>query len=448
MVGSSLAEHLLKDKHQLSLIEFEPQACQNISEKLDLQIVTGSGSSPAVLKAAGLAEADMVLAVTPNNEVNIIVCAIAAQYDVPRRIARLRGTDFADAGETVNLEKLGVTNVIRPEKVLAEHIMQFVDTPQAVEAANFEDGRILLRGYRVTNQVGLIDKTPKEIREQIDPHVVLFPALVRDGVGMIPHGSTVIRAGDILYSLFPSESLDTFLKLVGVERSHNSKIIITGDSYTTTELAAALDKTEHNVTLVDPSLEHAEKIAPLFKRIVTIHGDCTDNDLLRDLNVDSAALFIAASDAADYNILAALLAKAEGTKEVIVTTTDATHDKLFHSIGIDHVINPRLTTAHEILEMIARGHIGSVVKLSDVDIEAIRFNVSPDSDVAGTKVAKISHKLKTGSIIGVIVRDDKMILPHGETIIEAGDHVLVVTHHRNVGTLSKLFKPRKIFKRS
>jgi trk system potassium uptake protein TrkA len=166
------------------------------------------------------------------------------------------------------------------------------------------------------------------------------------------------------------------------------------------------------------------------------------------LYVDRASFFISVSDSPDYNMLAALLAKAEGAHEVIATTTDMRHNKLYNSIGIDHVINPRLTTAREILEIISRGYIGAVVHLSDVDIQAVRFNVDATSEMAGAKVRKAATKLKKGSIIGVIVREGKMILPEGETVIEANDHLIVITHRRNLPTLSRLFKPRGLFKRS
>jgi len=446
VVGMSLGDHLLRDKHQLSLIEVDPLLCEQLGEKLDAQILNGPGTSPTILKEAGLPDADMVLAVTPSDEVNMLVCAIAAQYDVKHRIARLRSAEFAEGSDVIDLAKLGVTSVIYPEKVLADQIMQFVETPHALEAANFEHGRILLRGFKVTEEMDLANKTPQQIREEIAPVVVLFSALIRNGTGVIPDGATVIEPGDTLYTLFPRESLDRFRKLIGIE-TKNRKIIMTGDSYSSIELAKLLDQTDYQVTYVDPSLEHANKAAALLEKIEVLHGTCTEPNLLRELNVDAASFFIAVSDEADYNMLSALLAKAEGAHEVIAITTEDLHDHLFHSIGIDHIINPRVTTARAILDIISRGHIGAVVKLSDVDIEAVRFNVSADCNVANQKVRKVATKLRRGSIIGVIVREDRMILPDGETIIKPDDHVIVMTQHRNLPIVSKLFKPRRLFKR-
>ncbi len=442
VVGYSLAEHLLEDKHHLTLVEVDARLSQAISEKLDLQVITGSGSSPALLKQAGVAHADMVLAVTPNDEVNILACAIASQFGVERRIARVRSRDFAEGDKLVDLAKLGVTSVIHPEQALVNHILQYVQTPHAVESADFEGGSILMRGYRVLSQMELAYKTPQEIRRQIAPDVVLFSAIVRQGQGMIPDGQTTIEPGDIVYSLFPRESLDRFLALVGIEKRNSHKIIVTGDSYSALELGRALDETEHHVTFVDPDLDHAAAAASLFSRIEVLHGDCTDPDLLSELNVDKASFFMAASEAADYNMLSGLLAKVEGAREIIVTSTESRHDKLFQSIGIDHVINPRLTTAREILETISRGHIGAVVKLSEADIEAVRLTVDRGSSAAGSQVKKIARKLQRGSIIGVVVRNNNMMLPDGETVIEPEDHLIIITKHKNLATISKLFKPR------
>jgi trk system potassium uptake protein TrkA len=448
VVGSSLAEQLLVDGHNLAMIETDAKLCERLSGKHDLRIINGSGSSPKLLQEAGIESAHLIVAVTPNDELNMVVCSIAAQYNVPQRIARLRDREYRLGNPAFDLKQVGITDVIHPEKVMVEHMLQFVTTPHAVESANFEDGKVLMRGYRIRDNMAMAGKTPREIREEIAPQIVLFAAIVRKGEGMIPGGDTRIEAGDIVYTLFPRESLDRFMALVGQEKKKSRKIIVTGDSYALMEMARALQDSHHNVMVVDPDYEQAQKVAGMFDNIDVIHGDCTDNDVLREINVQAASFFIAVSSEADYNMMSALLAKAEGAHEVIATSGETRHDRLFRSIGIDHVINPRVTAAREILEIISRGHIGAVVKLSNVDIEAVRFNVEPDSEIAGMSIKMLAKRLKKGTIVGVIVRAGRLILPSGDTVVEADDHLIVITHHATLPNVAKLFRTKGFFSRS
>lgn len=446
VVGYGLAGKLLKEKHHLSLVELDAKLCADLSEKLDMQIINGSGTSPATLKEAGIDGADMMLAVTPIDEVNMVVCALAAQFGVPQRIARLRSQEFDAASDLVDLNKIGITSVVHPEKVMVDQILQYIESPHAVESANFSGGRVFLRGYRIRDNMELAGKSLMEIRQNIAPEIVLFAAIVRKGVGMIPDGKTRIEPNDIVYALFPEQSHNLFLKMVGIEKKKNRKIIMSGSSFASVQLAQALDKTDYKVTFVDPDIKHAKKFAGMFNKLEVVHGDATNEDLLRELNVESASFFIAVSDWSDYNILSTLLAKAEGAHEVIAISTETRHDRLFYNIGIDHVINPRLIAVRAIFDIISRGHIGSAVELSHIDIEVVRFIVEPESDIAGQKVKNIARKFKRAAVIGVIVRGEQMILPDGETQIEAADQVIIITHHKDLYDIAKLFKPRGFFK--
>ncbi|MBU0982809.1 MAG: Trk system potassium transporter TrkA [candidate division Zixibacteria bacterium] len=442
VVGSSLAEHLLRDGHTLALIEADAELCRTLSGKHDIQVITGNGSSPRLLQEAGIDGAELVIAVTPEDEINMVVCNIAQQHQVRQRIARLRDREYRWNNPMFDLAGIGVTDVIHPEKVMVDHILQYIETPHALQSANFEDGSVLLRAYKIRDNMEMAGKTPREIRVEIAPDVVLFAAIVRNGVGMIPDGNTRIEGGDIVYSLFPRTSLDRFMKLVGQEKKKSRKIIVTGDSYALMEISRAFQGSNNKEIIVDPDREQAERIAAMFDGIDVIHGDCTDVEVLRDLNIESASFFVAVSNEADYNIMSALLAKAEGAHEVIATSSATRHDSLFKSIGIDHVINPRLTAAREILEVIARGHIGAVVQFSNVDIEAVRFTVDAGSEIAGLKIKQVAKKLKKGSIIGVIVRQSGMVIPDGETEVLADDHLIVITHHKNLPNVARLFKVR------
>lgn len=442
VVGNSLAEQLLYEKHTISMIEPDPRVADDIAARMDLQVIEATGSSPSALEAAGIADADMLIAVTPVDEVNLLVCNIAKQYGVRQRIARLRSREFISADRKVSLEDIGVTAFIFPEKVIVDAIRQYIETPGASDAVNFENGSILLRGYQVRADMPIAGKSLIDIRAAMAPEMFLVAAVERDGKGMIPPGDFVVREGDEVFGLFPRSAIPAFMNLI--DESHAVKrVILTGNNISTLELAAAIEDDIPSVICVDPDLEHAESIAAQLKKTQVLHGDCTEVELLNELSIDKTDFFIAASNEADYNMLSALLAKSEGAHEVVAVSTEYRHDRLFHSIGIDHVINPRITAAREIMQIISRGHIGSVVKLGDADIEALRLIIPEGSEAIGVPLKDLWKKLRSGALIGILIRGDKMIIPDGETVMEAGDHVITIAYTKFLSRIRKMFKVEK-----
>lgn len=442
VVGFSLAEQLRHEHHDVSLVEKEPRICQDVGDRIDIQILCGNGSSPKVLEEAGLKGADMVLAVTPVDELNIIVCGIARQYDVPVRIARIRSNEFRGRDAVIDIAEMGVTLIIDPEQVVVDSIVQYVETPGATDAVNFQNGNILMRGYRVDENMPLVNRPLRDIRKDIPEHPLLFIAAVRQNQGIIPDGDYMIEPADDIFGIFPRTSIDTYLQLFNKTRKDVDNIIISGDSRTAVQLANALKEIVPHVVLVDPNPEHAKYAADILNNVEIVHGDCTDSSILHEVYVRNAEFFIAAGTETDYNVMSSLLAKAEGAREVIAVAAEVRHDRLFASIGIDHVIHPRLAIAREIMEAIHRGHIGRVVRIRNLDIEALRITAEEASPITGRPLQHIRKKIQKGSIIGAVVRGDEMIIPDGSTVIEPGDQMIVITYSKNVSRLKKLFQSR------
>ncbi len=443
VVGYSLAQQLLYEKHTISMIEPDPKVADAIAAKLDLQVISASGSSPSALEEAGIQGADMVIAVTPIDEINILVCSVARQYDVLQRIARLRSREFLSPDSHVSLKDLGVTDFIFPEQVVVDAILQYIETPGASDAVNFEDGQILMRGYRVNPDMPMAGKSMIELRSMMQPEMFLVAAVLRGDKAVIPHGDFVIEEGDKVYGLFARQAIPNFMDMVNQSRGGVRRIVLTGNNLSTRELAAVIHDRIPSVTYVDPDLEHAEKIAAELDKIVVIHGDCTELDTLNELDMDRTDFFIASSNEADYNMLSALLAKSEGAREVTAVSTEYRHDKIFHSIGIDHVINPRMTAAREIMQIINRGHIGSVVRLGDAEVEAVRLTVPQKSEITGMPLKKVGKKLRRGALIGMIIRGDRMIIPDGDSIFEPDDHVISIAYTKFLPSIRKLFKEKE-----
>jgi len=440
IVGYSLAQQLLYEKHSISLIEQDHVVAEALAEKMDLQVLVGSGSSPSVLEDAGIRDADMVIGVTPVDEINLLVCSIARQYNVRQRIARLRSRDFMSPDRRVNLMGLGVTSFIFPEKVMVDAILQYIETPGASDAVNFEDGNILMRGYRIRKGMTMVGKSLIELKSIFESGVFLVAAVLRDGRGIIPPGDFVIEEGDKVFSLFPRSAIPSFMKLVNSGRSSVKRVVMTGNNLSSMELGSTLQGHIPSVIYVDPNRVHAEEMAVTLDKAEVVHGDCTEIDTLREVDINRADFFIASSNEADYNMLSALLAKSEGAREVIAVSTEFRHDQLFHSIGIDHVINPRITAAREIMQIISRGHFGSVVRLGDAEVEAIRLIVPDSPNIIGVPLRKLWKKIRKGALIGIIVRGDKMIIPDGETTFEPDDHVITIAYTKFLPQVQKLFK--------
>jgi trk system potassium uptake protein TrkA len=408
VVGFSLARQLLHDKHTVSLIEQTPEIAEHIAEKMDLQVLSGSGTSPTVLQQAGIESADMVIAVTPVDEINILVCSIARQYGVTQRIARLRNREFISPDRHVSLIDLGVTQFIFPEQVVVDSILQYIDTPGAREAVNFENGNIFLRGYDIEAGMPMVGKSLIELRRRIEPNIFLVAAVIREGKGIIPPGDFVIEAGDKVFSLFPREVAPKFLELINESPAPVKRVIITGNNLSTMQLASAIQEKVPTLILVDSNKEHAELMAAELSKTDVIFGDCTEADTLKEMD--------------------------------IAVSMEEKQDHLFHSIGIDHVINPRVTAAKEIMQIISRGYFGSVVRLGDAEIEAVGMTIPENSKVAGVPLKKAWKKIRTSAIIGIIIRGYTMIIPDGETILEGNDHIITIAYTRTLPTIRKLFK--------
>jgi trk system potassium uptake protein TrkA len=282
-----------------------------------------------------------------------------------------------------------------------------------------------------------------ELRAMMQPEMFLVAAVLRDNKGIIPHGEFVVEEGDKVYGLFPRQAIGPFLRLVDKSPESVKRVVLTGNNLSTLELASAIQGKAPSVTYVDPDLSHAEGVAAKLDDVAVIHGDCTETDTLQEVDIRKTDFFVASSDEADYNMLSALLAKSEGAREAVAVSTEYRHDKLFHSIGIDHVINPRITAAREIMQIISRGHMSSVVRLGDAEIEAIRIIVPENSDVAGMPLKKVWKKLRRGALIGMILRNERMIIPDGESTIEPNDHVITIAYTKFLPAIRKLFKENK-----
>ncbi len=363
-VGASLVAHFSGASNQIAVIERNEDLCEELKRKFDVFVVHGRGSSPDALQKAGFETADMVIAVTPSDETNLLVCHFAMQRGVKKRIARVKSDIFTNT-DAVDLEQLGVTNVIEPEREVVARILQYISLPGVHETINFHDDSIFLRGYTVTEDMPIAGKTLREFNDLAKGASLLVVMINRAGKSIAPSGEQILLPGDTIVVIMPNESFKSFCTLINRKPKKLKKIVISGDSLTAIRLAEELTPLADRILLVDPDSEHAHYSSTLLNRIEVMHGDCTDRDVLHELHIDKADCFIAAGKDEEDNIMSCLLAKTSGAKMVLAVRNDAHYSDLFHSLGIDHVIIPDEITLNMIIEKIQMVPIGTYIKLTN-----------------------------------------------------------------------------------
>jgi len=438
-VGFGLAEHLSHHGHHVNVIEQNQQLCEQINHKLDVSAITGIGSSPKALDSAEVKSSDMIIAVTPSDESNLLACNFAMQNGVKKRIARVKSDLYTAEGACINLEQLGVTHVIEPEREMVEKIIQYVELPGVLETANFQSGNVYLRGYQITEDMPIANKTLAEIKNISKSSPILFVVIIRKGKSISPTGRQKLLSGDKVVAIMPKDSFKVFLSLINRKPTKLKKIVVSGDSLTAIHLADALKPLCERVYLLDPSSEHGQMAASMLHGVEILQGDSTDSEVLQDIYIGHADYFIGAGKDTEDNIMSCVLAKKEGAKKVIAVRNNERHSEFFSSMGIDYVITPQQITINAIIEMIQIVHLGTYLKLKTTDMEVIRLRAHTRSLAAGKTLRELDTFFKKSVIIGCVIRESSIIIPDGNTIIKSNDEAIVLCKKENIKLASKCF---------
>jgi len=327
-----------------------------------------------------------------------------------------------------------------PKGGVVERILQYVELPNVMETANFQSNQIYLRGYRITEDMPIANKTLMEIKIMAETNPILFVVIVRGGRNIPPAGDQVLLPGDKIVAIMPRESFATFRALINSKAVKMNKIVVSGNTLTAIHLADALKPLAEKVVLADPDHDHGHMAASILEGVDVLYGDSTDAGVLDEINVKDADCFIAAGDQED-NIMSCLMAKAEGARMVIAIREDDRYSSLFDSIGLDHVINTREITLNAIIERIQTVSIGTYLKLKSTDTDVIRLKAGKHSSVAGKPLKELEKYFRRSVIIGCIIREGNVIIPWGGTVIEKGDEAIIFCKKEQLKSVNKLFNP-------
>jgi len=443
IVGFNLAEELSQEGHDIAIVDIDGDRIKSIADKLDVLTVKGNACLPSVLDQARVRTAEMVIAVTEKDEVNLMVSFLAYKFNVKKRFARLRHSEFTSEDKIFEPSELYVDHAINPGQIVIESILMILKTPGAVNVAEFANGEILLRGFDVDADAPIANKTIKELRAVSELNSFLVVAIVRDGSLLIPKDEDILQVGDKIYLLVDKELLPLVLPMLNRKVDEVQKIVIYGANRVSINLAKKLEQFIPDLAIIEPDLEQANQAADALSNTMVLHGKGTDVDLYNDINIQDADLFLSLSNDDESNILSALLAKKYGAKRAVVITNDPDYLPILDSIGMDVAINPRLISVSAILRHVRKGQVVKVHKLMEGEAEIMEILVSENSKVANRKISKL--KIPKDALVGAILRNGEMVVPNGDTIIEAGDSVIVVTLPHSIDKIEKIFSATHLF---
>ena len=438
IVGFNLAQELSHEGHDISIIDDDPEKIQRISEKLDVLAIRGNGCLPSTLIQARIRDAEMVIAVTDKDEINLMVCFLAHKFEVKERFARLRNMELTGEHQVFKPQELFVDYAINPAEIIIDSIIKIIKTPGAINVAEFANGEIFFRGFDVTEDAPLAGKTIEEIREVCELNAFLVVAMVREGKLIIPKYENRIEAGDKIYVLVDHDFLPLVLPMLNRKVNEIGKIVIYGATRVAINLARELDGFIDDISIIEPSLDQANEAADMLENTVVLHGNGTDPDLFNDINMKDADMFLALSRDDEMNILSALLAKRHGAKRTAVITHDPDYLPILDSIGMDVTINPRMITVSEILKHLRKGQVVNLYKLVEGEAEVLEIVTTRDSEAVGKFINQLH--MPEQSIIGAVLREHgEMVVPKGSTEILEGDTIIVVTLPDCIGKIEKIF---------
>ena len=437
VVGTALAEQFSQEGHRVSVVDADRRKVRELEEKLDVLAFHGNAGSLRVLEAVGVRRADMCVAVTNVDEVNLVVGMLASRLGVRHSIVRMRNPDYAEDNSVLSPKELGIARIINPEPAIVAALMHMIEIPGSSDIARLADGQVLMLGFTIHGDSPAAGKTLAELGAlgALSGFLILY--IVRGEEVIVPRGGDTIEPGDSIYVLVVTDMLSLIVPVIHRHPPVVKSVIISGASRVGLQVAEALEKKHVRVFLIEPHGEMAEEAAARLKRATVLCGEPTDLNVLDEAAIDRCDLFCAVSDDDQSNMLAALLAKKHGAKKHAVVVDRPEYVPVLNSLGMEIVINPRLVTVGEILTYVRRGNIHSVKRLAESRAEIIEMEAPAGCQAVKAPLRDL--KFPRNALVGAVMRDGMMHVPTGDTHIRPGETVVIYTMPDALPRVEKLF---------
>lgn len=442
-VGYGIAERLAAENNDVSLIDLSPDLIRNVRDMLDVRAIVGHGAHPDVLAAAGAAEADMIIAVTLFDEVNMVACQVAhSLFNVPVKLARVRAQSYLQSHyqDLFTRDHMPIDVIISPEVEVGEMVLRRIALPGATDVVRFVDGRVMMVAIECLEDCPVIDTPLAQLTD-------LFPDLNATVVGIsrndrlfIPHSADQLSAGDMAYVVVPREQVRRALGLFGHEETEASRIIIAGGGNIGLYVARTMEARQSRTKLkiIEHDRERAVEIADGLQRTVVLNGSALDQSMLNEADIQDADLLVALTNDDQVNILSSVMAKRLGCKANLALINNTTYHDFARTLGIDAFVNPRGITISRVLQHVRRGRIRGVHSIQRGAAEIIEAEALETSPLVGRPLRDLD--LPDGMRIGAVIRGDVMEKPSGETRIKPKDRVMIFALAGAVRQVEQMFR--------
>ena len=449
-VGFTIAKLLSEQGHSITVIDQSSEDIQKINDSLDVKAIVGKGTYPSILEKASASDADMIIAVTRNDEINMLICQIAYSiFNIQKKIARIRSQDYLNPKFTrvYNKENLPIDVIISPEIEIAKSIQRKLEAPGALDSVPFSDNKIRLLEILIKDNCKLIDYKLNELTQkypQLDANII---AIVRNDKTFIPKKTDQIKCDDKIYVIINSSQMEETLNAFGHEEKISKKILIVGGGNIGFNLAKNLEESldETRVKIVEKNKERAEYLANNLNNTIVINGDGLDEEALEEANLGETETVLALTNDDEDNLMVSVLVEkfAKDQKEIEDKRTMALINKpnyslLQSSLKIDDIIDPRMNTVSSILKHIHKGSIENAYTISNGEYEVIEAEIIETSEL-------ISKEIKNANLpdeirIGAVLRDKKVIIPRSDFVFQKNDSVVFIAKNDSIPTVENIFR--------
>ncbi len=435
-VGSYIADRLSRQGIDVYVIERDAKRAAHLAETADVEVITGSGTHPSVLALAGVDSADLLVAVTKSDEVNLVASMLAKEADVPRTIVRLEADELRGR-DAAGLRRASQADLfIDPDEETAQEVLSLIEMPGASEVAKLGNGEVYAIGARVPIDAPIVGKSLIEIGVENEPEWDFIVSTIRRGdETVIPRGDYTIEAGDLVRVVCKRSARRKVAKLLGLARDVPREILLLGGGRTSTLVAKKLSQTGARVQMIERDPDRARYLAEQLDGVRVLNGDITDSDVLDEADLPRIELVAALTGEDDANILASVYAKAAGVPETIAVVHRLNFLSLLDQVGVDAALSPRTATANGVLRFV-RGDVAQVATFLQGEVELLEFEIHSNAQADGQSIAEL--KLPRDVLIAAVVRDGRSQIARGRTTLRKGDHVIVIAEPSFVDSVARI----------